>query len=137
MIRQPPKSTRTDTLFPFTTLFRSCDRRGRRLGILLQCDLLNTLSSRDLDAPATRLSADTGLPHLKTAAGEHIAGVYRQRLNLTSGRIAMIDNGLGFQFVPWSQPLENKLHKHIAGVARDGAGSNGASRSEEQTSEHQ
>src|SRR3546814_7832074 len=24
MIRRPPKSTRTDTLFPYTTLFRSC-----------------------------------------------------------------------------------------------------------------
>src|SRR3546814_5929749 len=24
MIRQPPRSTRTDTLFPYTTLFRSC-----------------------------------------------------------------------------------------------------------------
>src|SRR3546814_9113559 len=28
MIRRPPKSTRTDTLFPYTTLFRSCLRRG-------------------------------------------------------------------------------------------------------------
>src|SRR3546814_7310457 len=29
MIRRPPRSTRTDTLFPYTTLFRSCaDRRG-------------------------------------------------------------------------------------------------------------
>src|SRR3546814_12477671 len=27
MIRRPPRSTRTDTLFPYTTLFRSC-RRG-------------------------------------------------------------------------------------------------------------
>src|SRR3546814_21003741 len=27
MIRRPPRSTRTDTLFPFTTLFRS-DQRG-------------------------------------------------------------------------------------------------------------
>src|SRR3546814_5204438 len=30
MIRRPPRSTRTDTLFPYTTLFRSrqeCDRR--------------------------------------------------------------------------------------------------------------
>src|SRR3546814_14991819 len=26
MIRQPPRSTRTDTLFPYTTLFRSSDR---------------------------------------------------------------------------------------------------------------
>src|SRR3546814_15647616 len=28
MIRRPPRSTRTDTLFPYTTLFRSC--RGRK-----------------------------------------------------------------------------------------------------------
>src|SRR3546814_5697828 len=36
MIRRPPRSTRTDTLFPYTTLFRSavrpraCRRRRRR-----------------------------------------------------------------------------------------------------------
>src|SRR3546814_2246212 len=28
MIRRPPRSTRTDTLFPYTTLFRSVDRRS-------------------------------------------------------------------------------------------------------------
>src|SRR3546814_1487531 len=28
MIRRPPRSTRTDTLFPYTTLFRSLIRRG-------------------------------------------------------------------------------------------------------------
>src|SRR3546814_15920578 len=28
MIRRPPRSTRTDTLFPYTTLFRSVDRAG-------------------------------------------------------------------------------------------------------------
>src|SRR3546814_1434851 len=27
MIRRPPRSTRTDTLFPYTTLFRSAARR--------------------------------------------------------------------------------------------------------------
>src|SRR3546814_17565222 len=27
MIRRPPRSTRTDTLFPYTTLFRSCRRQ--------------------------------------------------------------------------------------------------------------
>src|SRR3546814_3000907 len=30
MIRQPPRSTRTDTLFPYTTLFRSVVARGVR-----------------------------------------------------------------------------------------------------------
>src|SRR3546814_4030678 len=29
MIRRPPRSTRTDTLFPYTTLFRSADCAGR------------------------------------------------------------------------------------------------------------
>src|SRR3546814_4475146 len=28
MIRRPPRSTRTDTLFPYTTLFRSTDRQA-------------------------------------------------------------------------------------------------------------
>src|SRR3546814_17163732 len=28
MIRRPPRSTRTDTLFPYTTLFRSAAQRG-------------------------------------------------------------------------------------------------------------
>src|SRR3546814_12833669 len=31
MIRRPPRSTRTDTLFPYTTLFRSIDPRDVRL----------------------------------------------------------------------------------------------------------
>src|SRR3546814_1128861 len=41
MIRRPPRSTRTDTLFPYTTLFRS-DRQGlgtRPVRLLLDADL--------------------------------------------------------------------------------------------------
>src|SRR3546814_11611097 len=32
MLRRPPRSTRTDTLFPYTTLFRS-PARARRAGV--------------------------------------------------------------------------------------------------------
>src|SRR3546814_4952881 len=35
MIRRPPRSTRTDTLFPYTTLFRSDSVIGERRGIFL------------------------------------------------------------------------------------------------------
>src|SRR3546814_5739063 len=38
MIRRPPRSTRTDTLFPYTTLFRSYERyfgAGRDAGALV------------------------------------------------------------------------------------------------------
>src|SRR3546814_3140128 len=36
MIRRPPRSTRTDTLFPYTTLFRSGDLLAAKLGRLVQ-----------------------------------------------------------------------------------------------------
>src|SRR3546814_4087839 len=35
MIRRPPRSTRTDTLFPYTTLFRSNNSTNPRLPTLL------------------------------------------------------------------------------------------------------
>ena len=95
-------------------------REGRR--IILQRDLLSTLRRRELDAVGAQLSAETGLPHMKAAAGEHVSGTYRQRLTLVSGRFAMIDNGLGFQLVPWSREIERRLGQHIAGVAKDGGG---------------
>src|SRR3546814_15087813 len=34
MLRRPPRSTRTDTFFPYTTLFRSPGQRPRRRGVL-------------------------------------------------------------------------------------------------------
>src|SRR3546814_18662889 len=37
MIRRPPRSTRTDTLFPYTTLFRSASNRGiQPVGLFLK-----------------------------------------------------------------------------------------------------
>src|SRR3546814_8652269 len=39
MIRRPPISTRTDTLFPYTTLFRSA--RGERASDVLECTCTN------------------------------------------------------------------------------------------------
>src|SRR3546814_2065503 len=36
MIRRPPRSTRTDTLFPYTTLFRSVEEQAARVGVRLK-----------------------------------------------------------------------------------------------------
>src|SRR3546814_2810852 len=47
MIRRPPRSTRTDTLFPYTTLFRS--RRGRRTDERRQIGI--SLAERRIIAP--------------------------------------------------------------------------------------
>src|SRR3546814_5556859 len=44
MIRRPPRSTRTDTLFPYTTLFRSRRSRGQGVGSRASC--VRTTSAR-------------------------------------------------------------------------------------------
>jgi hypothetical protein len=95
-------------------------RQGQR--ITLQRNLLARLRQRELDAAGAKLSGDTGLPNTPAAAGETVAGVYRQRLTLASGRFAVIDDGLGFQLVPWPLLLEKQLGRHVAGVAKEGGG---------------
>src|SRR3546814_11193112 len=57
MIRRPPRSTRTDTLFPYTTLFRShdIDRRDPIGTISERCDRLRAADAPDfIDAPDMR-----------------------------------------------------------------------------------
>jgi type IV secretory pathway VirD2 relaxase len=90
--------------------------------VTFERNLLATLRQRELDEAAGKLSATTGLPRVEAAAGEHVMGVYRKRLTLSSGRFAMVDDGLGFQLVPWSPSLEKKLGQHVSGVAHDDGG---------------
>lgn len=91
-------------------------RQGSR--IIFARNLLDTLRRRELDAAAVKVAAETGLSHRPLVEGETITGVYRQRLNLASGRFAMIDDGLGFSLVPWRPALERELGHHISGVMR-------------------
>src|SRR3546814_16344173 len=49
MIQRPPKSTRTDTLFPCTTLFRSPEIRFKRRLIEAIAELARTLHDNGLN----------------------------------------------------------------------------------------
>ena len=95
-------------------------RQGQR--VVFARDLLDTLRRRELDGVSSKLAAETGLAHRSSAEGEHVAGVYRQRVTLASGRFAMIDDGLGFQLVPWRPALEEKLGRHVTGTMTPGGG---------------
>jgi type IV secretory pathway VirD2 relaxase len=83
-------------------------------------NLVGTLRDRELDAIGRNLASETGLVHLPAKTGDQVSGVYRQRLSLASGRFAMIDNGLGFQLVPWIPTLERELGRHVSGIAGPG-----------------
>ncbi|RWK43760.1 VirD2 family relaxase/mobilization nuclease [Mesorhizobium sp.] len=96
------------------------DRQGRR--VVFARRLLDTLRDRDVDALGEKLAGETGLPFNRVGGGEFVAGTYRQRFALATGRFAMIDDGLGFQLVPWSPSLEKQLGRHVSGVARDSGG---------------
>ena len=91
-------------------------------GIAFSHGLIGTLRRREVEALGKKLAAETGRPFNGAASGEYVAGAYRQRFALASGRFAMIDNGLGFQLVPWTPSLEKQLGRHVSGVARDDGG---------------
>ena len=96
------------------------ERQGGR--VIFARRLLSTLRNRELRAIGEQLASETGMPFNRAGSGEYVAGTYRQRLALASGRFAMLDDGLGFQLVPWSPSLEKQIGRHVSGVARDDGG---------------
>ncbi|HQS44899.1 MAG: type VI secretion protein [Rhizobiales bacterium 24-66-13] len=91
-------------------------------GVTFARNLISTLRDREVATLGEKLAAETGRPFNPSASGEYVAGTYQQRMTLASGRFAMIDDGMGFQLVPWSPSLEKQLGRHVSGVARDDGG---------------
>ncbi|MBW9075687.1 relaxase/mobilization nuclease domain-containing protein [Agrobacterium deltaense] len=95
-------------------------REGER--IVFARNLLGTLRRRELDALGEKLSHEMSMPFREVAAGEYVAGTYRQRFTLASGRFAMVNDGLGFSLVPWTPSVEKHIGQHISGVVRADGG---------------
>jgi hypothetical protein len=93
-------------------------RQGQR--IVFARGLIDTLKAREVEDATARIAGRTGLPHTPSQPGEHVSGIYRERVTLSSGRFAMIDGGLGFQLVPWRPALDRHLGQHINGVMGPG-----------------
>jgi len=91
-------------------------------GIAFSQGLIGTLRRREVETLGEQLAAKTGQAFNQAAPGEYVAGAYRQRFALASGRFAMIDDGLGFQLVPWTPSLEKQLGRHVSGVTRGDGG---------------
>ncbi len=95
--------------------------RDWRGGKVSACSLRATCStpcgSASLGRPASASPRRPGCRPGPPLEGEHVAGIYRQRVTLASGRFAMIDDGFGFCLVPWTPALERHLGRQVAGVA--------------------
>src|SRR3546814_10290648 len=107
MIRRPPKSTRTDTLFPYTTLFRSGAKPDRPPTSQPQCRTGCTTASR-----GARLRSRP------PRGRRHQACAYSHRLDRKSTRLTPVTNAhlvcrllLEKQKKPTTTQQNNTQHK--------------------------
>jgi hypothetical protein len=91
---------------------------ARRLDarVVLAQNLLATLRDRELAETAARITDATHLLHRPTLDGVRVSGTYRESIQLTSGRFAMLDDGVGFSLVPWRPVIEKRLGQQLSAV---------------------
>jgi type IV secretory pathway VirD2 relaxase len=86
-------------------------RQGQR--VVFARDLLETLRERELKTVATRITAETGKAWQPMRDGTPVTAAFTRRVDLASGRFAMIDDGLGFQLVPWKPSMERLRERSL------------------------
>src|SRR3546814_18393550 len=113
MTRRPPRSTRTDTLFPYTTLVLSglqpwaaLDRSEQALGLRLHCDV---------DAcPQQRRGAGDTPRKLVQPLGDRGAGAHRRR----EASLHELLNGLVALDAGFAQLCDARSDQRIVGTRR-------------------
>ena len=93
------------------------DRAGR-----LRPGLLAALRAQELARVSDNIVAAGRAPSDPVKPGDLVQGVYQRRVDLASGRFAMIDDGLGFQLVPWTKALDDRLGQEVKGTMTPGGG---------------
>src|SRR3546814_1414438 len=101
MIRRPPRSTRTDTLFPYTTLFRSNLAALQALG-------------------ATRVLALNTVGGITEAFGPRVLACPDQLIDYTWGRISTLCEADGTEVlhVDFGEPYTPSLRTRVLDAAR-------------------
>src|SRR3546814_10521567 len=110
MIRRPPRSTRTDTLFPYTTLFRS---------------ILSAVSAAGIAPEQLELEITEGV--FLDESAENLAMF--QRLKRTGVRLALDDFGTGYSALGYLKkaPFDKiKIDQSFVLVAADADSMNAA-----------
>lgn len=83
-------------------------------------DLVQRLEARDIERAGRALAAQRSREWRPAVPGNHLSGELVGSVQLSSGRFAMIDDGLGFSLVPWRPALEQYVGRVISGVTLPG-----------------
>src|SRR5216683_1202347 len=89
--------------------------------ILYRRNLLATLEQRDVIRAGTALVASRSLPFRPAGDGETVQGVFKQTVQLSSGKFALVENAHEFTLVPWRPVIENRLGREVMGVVQGGS----------------
>jgi hypothetical protein len=87
-------------------------------GIVYRANFLTVLRRRELSRVAAQVSRELGLPYTAFGSEKRIEWTYHRRLDLASGRFAVIARARDFTLVPWRPVLERSVGKTVAGIAR-------------------
>jgi type IV secretory pathway VirD2 relaxase len=99
---------------------RGLARRRQRQAIFAR-ELLDTLTRRELADTAAQFARQTGLAYRPVDEGDHVSGIYCRRVDLASGRFALIEDGQQFLLVPWRPIVDRQLGHEVSGVLRGGS----------------
>src|SRR3546814_1496691 len=139
MIRRPPRSTRTDTLFPYTTLFRSAifGARDQRPHVeRQQAAVLQTVGDVAVDDAQREAFGDRGLADAGLADQHRIVlGPAREDLHRAADFLVAADGGIELARARDFGEVAGEFLKLV--IAFLGRGGGGGARSEEHTSELQ
>jgi type IV secretory pathway VirD2 relaxase len=82
--------------------------------------LLATLRQRDLAGVATRLQQELGLGWKEVGQEGSAQGKLVRRVDLASGRFALLANSLEFSLVPWRPEMEQRIGRELSVRVRGG-----------------
>ena len=86
--------------------------------VIYRRNLLALLRRRELNRVAAQVASDLGVPYAEAREGQRIEGTYRRRVDLASGRFALIENSREFTLVPWREVLDRHVGKPVGGIMR-------------------
>jgi type IV secretory pathway VirD2 relaxase len=132
-LASPSRTTLANTGFG-REVTEAMERRGQSLlnmghavrledgRIRVSKDFVANLEHMEVTRVGKAMAAERGLKFTAAKTGEYVSGTLVGSTQLASGRFAMIDDGIGFQLVPWQPVLDKRIGQHITGTVRDAGG---------------
>jgi type IV secretory pathway VirD2 relaxase len=92
------------------------EEQGR---IVLGSGTVAALQRRELLRVAAEVARETGREFVEPGEGTRLEGTLRRRIDLASGRFALVDNGREFALVPWRPVLARAIGEPVSGSVRE------------------